>query len=282
MLYSERKRLKEIALQENDGQNLWTIKLSSQFRNKLQRIIRRYGYVANDYDTDFGLEKILKLASHIYASSRGEDDRGLISYLTTCPDENVPDIIESIAESVKIYSEEGVKKPNAVAKFQADVNDLLESYRVSYSLEDCEIIEFSSREIHSEIVQPTLRLLTKAGWEEVEKAYQDSLKEVASGNVGDAITDATTALQEGLRKSGCKGADFASLMKSAKNGILKGYDSKYIEAIDKLISWVSATRSNRGDSHKVSDADKEDAWFVIHIVGILILRLSKMDVEKQT
>jgi uncharacterized protein YaaQ len=151
----------------------------------------------------------------------------------------------------------------------------LESYRLNYSLENCEVVEFESREIHKEIVVPALRLVTQPGWEAIEKSYQDALKELSEGSPSDAITDATTALQETLRKLGCKGDELGTLLKSAKSTLLNGYDGKYVDAIDSLIKWASAVRANRGDGHKVADVSKEDAWFVVHVAGILILRLSK-------
>lgn len=275
MLFSERKRLREIEVREAKGEKVWTSELSGPLRTKLTRVLEGCGWVANKYSPDYGAELILEAANRVFANNRGEQERNIMAYLARCPDVDIPDIIESVAVAVKYYANEGVKEPSALEKFHADVNKLLASYRVNYTLEEGEITELDSREIHKAIISPTLALLGRSGWEQVEKSYQDALKELAAGNPSDAITDATTALQEALRKLGCKGKDLATLLKSAKNTIMNGYDGKYIDSIDSLISWCSANRSNRGDSHKVTDTDKDDAWFVVHTVGILILRLSK-------
>jgi hypothetical protein len=45
--------------------------------------------------------------------------------------------------------------------------------------------------------------------------------------------------------------------------------------VEKILHWVSADRSEKGDAHEVSTATVDDAWFIVHIVGAVILRLSK-------
>ncbi|MBM7463196.1 hypothetical protein [Microbacterium dextranolyticum] len=44
--------------------------------------------------------------------------------------------------------------------------------------------------------------------------------------------------------------------------------------IEKACRWASADRSNTGDAHNADTASAEDAWFAIHIVGAIILRLA--------
>lgn len=39
------------------------------------------------------------------------------------------------------------------------------------------------------------------------------------------------------------------------------------------MEWVSADRNAKGDSHKADKAAKDDAWFIVHVVGALIVRL---------
>jgi hypothetical protein len=276
MLHSERKRLKELEEREARGDSVWTTEVPAPLRLKLKRLINSYWWVANQYNADYGVQELLKVASTILAEETGTPRRDILAYLDTCVDEQIPDLLEATALAVKYWANDGVKAPAAVQSFHDKVNKLLESYRISYSLENCEVVEFESRELHREITQRALRLLTEPGWERVEEAYQDGLKELANGKPGDAITDATTALQEAFRKVGCEGEDFTALLRAAKKGILKGFDEKYIDAISKLVEWTSAARSKRGDSHKVVAIGKEDAWFVMHTVGILILRLSQM------
>jgi len=198
----------------------------------------------------------------------------LSSYVRGCSDEEFPDILEAtlVAFARLARGNQDTIKDN----YLKYVNRLLESYRISYLIEGDEVVEFSSKELHISIVAPTLKLLaSEKRFNLVEKSYRDSIKELTNGKPSDSITDAGTALQEILRVLGCKGDNFSALLKSAKSTILNGYNSRYIDAIDNLVNWVSAVRSELGDSHKVTEADKDDAWFVVHTVGILILRLSK-------
>jgi hypothetical protein len=282
MLFSERKRTKSLIEKEAKGEPVWTSSVPKPLRIKFMRTIVSYGWVANKFDTDFGSDEISKLAHTILIRDIGVVDLGhnsrapvsdLKSHILSCSDEDFPDIIEALALAINWYANDGIREPDALEKFRTSVNDLLGSYRVNYSLEGHEVIEFDSREMHVSVVSPVLILLSEPEWGKVEKAYQDSLRQLVT-DPANAITDATTALQEALRKLGCKGADFASLMRSAKSALFTGYDTKYIQAIENLVDWSSAVRANLGDSHKITEATKEDAWFVIHTIGILILRLA--------
>ena len=45
------------------------------------------------------------------------------------------------------------------------------------------------------------------------------------------------------------------------------------DAIEDVMVWVAAQRNVKGDTHNADKAAKEDAWFIIHVVGALIVRL---------
>jgi hypothetical protein len=159
------------------------------------------------------------------------------------------------------------------------VRKILEADRVSWAVtEKFQMEPFSSQEMYVEVVQPTLVLLaSKPGWEGVERAYQDALGEIHD-DPADAITDAGTALQEALIALGLDGKNLGRLLADArKKGLLGGHDSKLSGAIETAVEWASANRSERGESHTVSDADAADAWLMVHVVGALILRLSKSE-----
>ena len=62
--------------------------------------------------------------------------------------------------------------------------------------------------------------------------------------------------------------------KSAKaKGLLAAHDARLTKAIEDVMEWVSADRNAKGDSHKADKAAKDDAWFIVHVVGALIVRL---------
>lgn len=54
---------------------------------------------------------------------------------------------------------------------------MLTEHRISYELVDGQMMEFKSKELHQDVVVPTLRLLSgRLGWEKVEAAYQNALR----------------------------------------------------------------------------------------------------------
>lgn len=83
-----------------------------------------------------------------------------------------------------------------------------------------------------------LRLLAgRAGWEDVESAYQDALAEIADDSPADAITDVGRALQEALGVVGAKGNALGPLVKDAeKQGILGRHDETLTDGIGR--SWI--------------------------------------------
>jgi len=132
-------------------------------------------------------------------------------------------------------------------------------------------------EMHAEIVRPVLDLLGgRSVFQKVEAAYQKALTELRpGGDPSDAITDAGTALQEVLTSLGADGNSLGPLLQSARTkGLLGPYDSKLSQGVQLIGEWLSADRSQRGDAHSVTAADREDAWLAVHVAGALILRLA--------
>jgi hypothetical protein len=60
---------------------------------------------------------------------------------------------------------------------------------------------------------------------------------------------------------------------SSANRSVTGRFPQNAAEFQKLVDWVSASRSDRGDAHSASNATRPDAWLVVHVVGALILRL---------
>jgi hypothetical protein len=202
----------------------------------------------------------------------------LIAFHHVGDDSVLPSMIEAIVRAFETPSQQ-LDLPDDVADpvgYSQRVNTVLREHRISYELVGREMVPFSSKELHTAVVSPTLRLLSgQAGWERVEQAYQDALGELADGKPSDAITDAATALQEALRLVGASGNSLGPLVTSARRmGLLAPHDSPMATAIESLVHWVSADRSTIGDAHQVSSASIEDAWLTVHVVGALILRLA--------
>ena len=191
-----------------------------------------------------------------------------VSYFGSCDDDMMPTVLEAFNEALlddeifgQIYEEHS-------DEFVDAANEIMREERIAWEFVGREMVPFTSRELHVEVVAPTLRLLSRPGWERVESAYQAALAELATGSAPDAITDAGTALQEALSMLGAQGNALGPLISSARSKrIILGHDQP-------LLAWVSADRSQAGDSHTVSGATREDAWLTVHIVGAVLLRLS--------
>jgi hypothetical protein len=175
------------------------------------------------------------------------------------PDDLFPSVVEA---TVALFDDDSV-----VGK----INQVFDEHRIAFELVEGQMVEIESKELHQEVVAPTLRLLSgRAGWDAVEEAYHDALEEIAK-NPGDAITDAGRALQTALELLGCEGNSLGPLVKSArKKGLLAGHDERLLEAV---VDWVSADRSEKGDAHKSASVSRDDAWFTVHVVGAVLLRL---------
>ncbi len=188
-------------------------------------------------------------------------------FIERCTHQLVPSVIEAVVARVT--------EPGAC---EDALNGVLAEERLAYELIAGQMVEFESRELHAEIVGPSLRLLSgRPGWEAVEDAYQKALREVAE-DPQDAITDAARTLDEALGVRGCEGQTLGDRIKIAKKrGMLAPHDEILSKAIASIMDWVSADRSRKGDAHTGARADSDDAWFISHIVGALILRLAGGD-----
>jgi len=281
VLHNRRKRLRELAEKEAAGTSFWTDKFGGTVRTKILHALSdsagQYG-VATACEIARG--QILRDEGLQYLANRTTNPANdFVTYLMTCPDSMVPTVIEAAAVILNDYSFQNkvAFKYDTGEVFRARIEEILREHRISFELINGEMVEFSSRELHSEVVAPALSLLAgDQAWKRVEAAYRDALEEISKGKAGDAITDAGTALQVALVVVGCEGNALGPLIKSARNkGLLAPHDSPMLDAIEKLLSWVSADRSQSGDSHSSSEATIDDAWLIVHVVGAIILRISK-------
>jgi hypothetical protein len=275
-LHFQRKRYAERAVREAAGESFWTTRFDERVR---VRILHSFKDSVNShlpYELAHGL--LLRRAGLLWLVGQSLDyAQDLLNYLLQCPDDMVPSVIEVISY---VCNDPGIKEQTHnwdSDVFDRLVNGILREERIGYELVNSEMIEFSSKEIHQAVVTPALQLLAgRQDLARVESAYQDALKEISKGSPSNAITDAGTALQEMLQALGCTGNSLGPLIKSAReNGFLAPHDSPMLHGMVKILDWVSADRSERGDAHEVSDASPDDAWFTVHIVGAAILRLSK-------
>lgn len=270
MLHSRRQRLARLAEQEAQGANFWTPFFNDRVRRRIIQWFDRAFSSGQARANHFAAARLLilqdegwaDLGFHSYAS------RDMEEYALAGPDPMIPTAIEALAAPLSARS-----KPS----FADHVNLVLREDRVSWELIGDQMVSFESLEMHDAVVKPAITLLGhRTDLEKVEVAYSAALAEISSGSPANAITDAGTALQETLLALGAQGNALGPLIASAKKlDLFAGHDSTLLKSIEGALHWVSADRSEKGDAHHTSDADVQDAWLTVHIVGALILRLTK-------
>ena len=279
-LYIRRRRLRARAEAEARGETFWTTSFSDQLRTKiLYAAEEAAGGLLNDV---FQMARYLLLkdqgARHLIQENYNPV-ADLYDYISSGPDEGMPDVIEAVYQALRQQGAMiGPSYVNRVPhdEFASQVREILEEHRVSFALTNGEMIPFESKELFRGVIEPAIQLLHDARFKAAEAAYHDALEEVGKGKAGDAITDASTALQEMLVALGCSGGSLGPLIKSARSrGLLAAHDERLTKAITDVAEWIAADRTATGDAHKADHATKADAWFMIHVVGSLIARLSE-------
>lgn len=278
-LYGNRKRQREFAEREAAGEDVFSQVLTDRARERIVALLdwhltppeRRKTatpWVLMAYDNAELLVELYEGAGlDDFKSSRKMTG---MTYLPRAIREAPHDLAVSCIEALILALREidYLSADEAAENIEAGVEEVLREERIAMRLVDGVPVDFSSEELHEEVVAPTLRLLSgKAGWDNVEAAYRKALDEIGA-DPSDAITDAATALQEALLLLGAEGNALGSLSKSAvKREIITPLDRK-------VVDWVNAHRGSEGDAHNADPASAEDAWLAVHVVGALILRLS--------
>jgi AbiJ N-terminal domain 4 len=284
MLFRQRQTQEAMAAAEAAGESLWKDGFSREARVRIWHAFQgtfdvpavcTYGSAWYDICNRVrGLIVVDEGWSELRGQHSADDD--LWAFLGSCEDEEVCSLIEAMFLTVaEIYQSR--QQWLSGKSFTAAVNDALYRERVPYEFIQGRMVARVSEELHEQVVAPALRLLAgRPEWAAIETAYRKAIDEIADGEPDDAITDAGTALQEALTLLGCDGNALGPLIGSARTkGLLAQHDSTLADGIAKIMHWVSADRSQLGDGHHTSSATRADAWFTVHVVGALILRLAE-------
>jgi hypothetical protein len=281
VLHRRRKRLEELAALEAEGENFWSDEFDLAARTKIVLVVRKIAEMYYEGSTFLNRARDLILTDEglFYLHERNvyaADD--MLRYLMSASDEMMPTAIEALAAAFRdnrLRHASGGWDASEI--FESTIAVILREHRIKFELIDGHMVEFSSRALHVDVVAPVLTLLGgDKKWASTEKAFQDALEELSKGEAGDAITDAGTALQEVLTALGCTGNALGPLIKSARSsGKIAPHDSPLLDSVERVMHWVSADRSEKGDAHTSAMPTLDDAWFTVHVVGAIILRLTK-------
>lgn len=272
-LYWGRTREREYAEREAAGERLWTRDVPAEVRNKIFYAFMRAcaGPEEGQRALSLARDRVLWETGWLTLGSEGTPAEDFCRALEQAREPLFPTLVEALAWTV--VGSEVIANP---ACFVAAVNDAFRQHRVSWELIEGQMVPFDSNELHTEVVEPVLRLLSRSGWEDAEAAYQKALRQLSEEQPDTAITAAGSALQETLTLLGCAGSTLDQLGKSGlSRGVLAPYDKK-------LVDWLEADRSNRGDAHRgASGASRDDAWLAVHVAGALIRRLGEHTARSQ-
>lgn len=275
VLFSRRKRLQELAEAEARGESFWTSAFNQKVRTRLTHAAT--GASGMSMQAVGESARLLILSDeglHYLVSANLHPAEDFSKYFFDAPDDMMPTVIESIFVAMGGLVSGGFHFGITPWDFVNSVQEIFAEERIAYDFSTGRMVPFESKEMHQAVVEPALQLLHNPKFEKAEKAYRQALEELSKGTPGDAVTDAGTALQETLTTLGCDGNSLGPLIKSAKGkGLLAAHDIRMTQAIEDVMEWVTADRSEKGDSHKADESEKEDAWFTIHVVGALIVRL---------
>lgn len=273
-----------MAERESAGESLWNESFSDRVRTRILHAFRLYfdGAVTAYPGLVLGAARQVILGQEglfSLAGDGGDAASDFLQYFGTCPDDMFPTVIESLIPELDRADElenRYMSWPQGWARsFTADVNEVFAQERVGWEVIDGRMVEIHSKELHAAAVEPALRLLHLLEFAKADKQYRDALDELAQGKAADAITDAGATLQEVLEGLGCEGNQLGDLTRSArKKGLLGAHDTPLVDAVERTMHWVAADRSEMGDTHHATQATRDDAWLVVHVVGALIVRLA--------
>ena len=280
MLHSMRRRMREMAEGEARGESYWSERFAGSVR---VRIMRKVDAIEERGPTRAALfvearREILDEAGMDFLATPGlRPFEDFAVFWRDCDDELFPTVIEAFIKAVRNWEQKPDWPPRRelAPDFIAVANEILAQERVAWKIVNDQMVEMKSQELHEAVVEPALRLLHDARFSAVDATYRKALDELSRGDGGDAITDAGAALQELLSALGCQGNQLGDLIRSAKGkGLLAAHDTPPLVAVEKAIHWVAADRSQMGESHHASDATRDDAWLIVHVVGSFIVRLA--------
>ncbi len=267
-LFKRRQELKRLAEAEAQGESFWTCDFADPVRVKIWRSFERCASdSANPEAAEFARQMILDDEGIVTLTRSPRNDyMDFAGYFAECDSEEFASVIEALIAGLRYaYNRRSSYYVTANApQFVQDTNAILNEHRISWEIVGVEIVPFESKEMHAEVVAPTLRLLAgRTDLADVEKSYQEALEELSKGDAGDAITDAGRALEEMLDHLGFAGNSLGARVSAAKNaGAVPAQDGK-------LFEWVAASRGNLSDAHPGTNATRGDAWLAVHVVGAL-------------
>lgn len=283
--YPLRELRRETAEREAAGESLWTERLNLTARNKLAACVRNLLW---DDMHGPGVPTLLSAITQDVSDAAGVKSRaGEIPELfgrqdvddfvdsIRDPDEHTAVIfglIEGLWRWEAVVDEEFVKRgPGARQLFQERITEILEDHRIGFAFINGKFLPRSGSVADREILIPAVEFLTgDPRFADADAEYCEALDAIQHRQPDEAITKACTALQSALAALGCDDDKLSTQVALAAG---KGLFAKHDKPLQ---GWLIADRGNFGSAHPGDrPAAREDAWLAVHVVGAIILRLSR-------
>jgi hypothetical protein len=164
---------------------------------------------------------------------------------------------------------------NAINSFANAVSQRMKQHKMAYDLVELKVVEKRSEELHAEVVAPALTLLHgRSRFADAERQYRDALDELADGNWADAITDASSAVENVLRVIlGLSQGTLADLLGQArKQGLFGDHQAARLKKVVAGFTALADVRNEESDAHGNS-SDSATGWLSLHWAGALIVYL---------
>jgi hypothetical protein len=274
--YSERKRLAETGSLGDLDEGA-----SNTVRNAIRLYLqhargRSNGDVTSAFDTGFADA----LGRHFGNSDLSQvwvvpDTADFLDMLEIMVDEG------SIVRTYRVWERAGYTRYSAqcLPTVERDLNEVFDRHRFAYRIADGEIRPIASPLLDAEVVGPALLVVSRQGWEQVERSYREAiLHQRRSGEWHEALTAAAAAVEAALKAAGYGGATLGDLARSFRNSpVATGYSPAIAEHLSELLGQLMAWRSHSGSAHGKApgseDPPQELVALAVHWAGSFIAYL---------
>lgn len=237
------------------------------------------------------IEKVFLHEKGLYriADGRLAGER-VVGYMRVCGTEDWLDILDLTAHVLQIISEEPdmVLSQRWAANVTADnavdeINYRLRQAGVGFQIEGGRVIRVDSQYIHSEMVKPTLSILSESGFEGPSQEFIAAHTHYRSGQHREAVAMAANALESTFKaifdQKGWeykKGARISDLIKVARAHALwpEYLDSSFEQLVATLQSGLPKIRDNdasHGQGSKPKDVPASIAAYALHLSAAKIV-----------
>jgi hypothetical protein len=261
---------------------------SAEFRQQLVYAIRRSATwpVGEDFRVRnlyrYLIKEICELLREEYGVQRlaaATEDPGedlAIFILNVASTHQVMDAIDS---AIQVFADQMTVPDlrdcavDAVSGFVDTTSKRMKQHKLAFDLVQFKMVEKRSEELHAEVVAPTLTLLHGQNrFADAERQYRDALDELAGENWADAITDASSAVENVLRVilSLSRGT-LADLLGQARlRGLFGDPQAARLKKVVTGFTALADMRNEESDAHGNS-SDSATPWLALQWAGALIV-----------